>query len=45
MASCQCYVCVGEQGDPGAAQRQHSQGAVHRGEVQVSRPSSGPRVL
>ncbi len=37
--------CLGEQRDSGAAERQHSQGAVHRGEVPVSRPSSGPRIL
>lgn len=31
--------------DSGAAERQHSQGTVHRGKVQIPRPSSGPRVL
>lgn len=36
---------LGEQRNSGAAQCQHSQGAVHCGKVPVSRPSSGPRVL
>lgn len=37
--------CVGEQRDSWAAERQHCQGAVHRGKIPFPRPRSGPRVL
>lgn len=38
-------ICLGEQRDSRAAERQHCQGAVHRGEVSFAGPCPGPRVL